>query len=42
MNTEIYAVGLLVFCIVAIIFATIRWPEFFKNDDKDPPVYPMM
>ena len=37
MNTEIYAVGFLVFCIVAIIFATNRWPNFFENNGDDPP-----
>ncbi len=43
MSTEIFLVGLIVFCIVALIFAINRWPEFFKsNDDDDTPFYPMI
>jgi hypothetical protein len=42
MNSEIYLIAFLIFYIVAIIFAHNRWPEFFENDDKDPPVYPML
>lgn len=42
MTIEIYLIGLLVFFMFAIIFATNRWPEFFKNNDDDPPIYPMI
>lgn len=42
MNTEIYAVGFIIFFIIAIIFAANRWPDFFKHDNNtDPPIFPM-
>lgn len=41
MSTEIYLMGFVVFFIVAILFAIGRWPEFFKSDKGDPPIFPM-
>lgn len=38
----IYTLALMILALLIFLFAICRQPDLFKNDDKDPPIFPML